>query len=60
MLQSDLCDYSYPYIVVEVTITVGRENNDAYDQTLLAFKKMHNLLAALQKLIIHLLIMEKI
>ena len=60
MLQSDLCDYSYPYIVVEVTITVGRENNDAYDQILLAFKKMHNLLAALQKLIIHLLIMEKI
>ena len=31
MLQSDLCDYSNAYIVVERTITVTIPNNDAYD-----------------------------
>ena len=37
MLLSDLCDSSDAYIVVEETITVRRENNDAYDKKL-AFK----------------------
>ena len=32
MLQSDLCDYSDAYIVVKGTITVARENNDAYEK----------------------------
>ena len=29
MLQSDLCDYNYAYIIVKVTITVkGADNRD--------------------------------
>ena len=37
MLQSDLCNYSDAYIVVEGTITVT-DPNDANDQKKLAFK----------------------
>ena len=50
MLQSDLCDYSDAYIVVRETITVINPNDDAYDEKFAAF----------QKLIIHLLIMQKL
>ena len=34
MLQSDECDYSNAYIVVEGTITVTRPSNAAYDKKL--------------------------
>ena len=59
MLRSDLCDCNDAYIVVERTITVRNPANDAYDKKLV-FKIMHHLLVAFQKLIIHLLIMQKI
>ena len=49
MLQSDLYDYSDAYIAVKETITVIDPNDDAYDEKFPAF----------QKLIIHLLIMQK-
>ena len=51
MLRSDLCGFSDAYIVVKGTITVLRGNNDAYDKKL-AFKIMHHLLVAFQKLVI--------
>ena len=54
-LQSDLCTYSDPYIVVWGTITVTDADNDAYDNKL----ALH-LLAAFQKLKIHSLTMQKI
>ena len=38
ILQSDLCDYSYAYIVVKETITVPDANNNAYNKKL-AFKE---------------------
>ena len=54
MLRSDLCDYSNAYIVVKGKINVTRPNNtDEYK------KIMHHLIAAFQKLIIHLLTMQK-
>ena len=34
MLQSDLYDYSDPYIIVKRTINVANPSNDAYDQKL--------------------------
>ena len=49
MLQSDLCDYSDAHIVLKGTIIV--EDPD--------LKTMHHLLAVFQKLIIHLLTMQK-
>ena len=57
MLQSDLCDYSDAYIVVKGDITVIRGDNAVYNKKL-AFK--NNLLVKFQKLIIHLLIMQRI
>ena len=59
MLRSDLCDFSDAYIVVKGKITVTNPDSDAYDKKL-ALKIMHHFLAAFQKLIIHLLIMQKI
>ena len=58
MLRSDLCAYNDAYIVTR-KITVTNPNNDAYDKKL-AFKNNAPFLAAFQKLIIHLLIMQKI
>ena len=57
VLRSGLCDYTDAYIVVKGKITVANPNNNAYDKKL---KIMHHFLAAFQKLIIHLLIMQKI
>ena len=57
VLRSDLCDYSDASIVVKGNITVTNPDNDAYDKKL-AFK--NNALTAFQKLIPHLLIMQKI
>ena len=34
MLQSDLYDYSDPYIIVKRTINVADPSNDAYDKKL--------------------------
>ena len=59
MLRSDFCAYNDAYIVVTRQITVTNPNNDAYDKKL-AFKNNAPFLAAFQKLIIHLLIMQKI
>ena len=59
MLRSDLCDYSDAYIIVTGKISVKDPNNDAYDKNLL-LKIMHYLSVAFQKLIIHLLVMQKI
>ena len=60
MLRSDLYDYSDAYVdVVKGKITVKNPNNNAYDKKLV-LKKMHHFLAAFPKLIIHLLIMQKI
>ena len=56
MLRSDLCDYSDSYIVVKRKIIVANPDNDAYEKKL-AFKIN---VVAFQKLIIHLLIMQKI
>ena len=58
MLRSDLCAYNDAYIVTR-KITVTNLNNDAYDKKL-AFKNNAPFLGAFQKLIIHLLIMQKI
>ena len=59
MVRSDLCDFSDAYIVVTGKITITAPYNDAYDKKL-AFKNIHHLLAVFQKLITHLLIMQKI
>ena len=59
MLRSDLCGFSNAYIVVKGKIIVTNPNNDAYDKKL-ALKTMHHFLAVFRKLIIHLLIMQKI
>ena len=56
---SDLCDCSDAYIVVKGTITVTDPNNNAHDKKL-AFKNNSPLLAAFQKLIMHLLIMQRL
>ena len=49
MLRSDLCDYSDAYIVVKGTITIGRPNTAKRNKAV-AFKIMHHLLIASQKL----------
>ena len=59
MPKPDLCDCNDAYIIVKETITVTNANNDAYDKKL-ALKIMHHLFLVFQKLIIHLLIMQKI
>ena len=53
MLRSDLCDYRDAYIVVKGNITVTNPDNEL-------LKIMHHLLAAFQKLITHLLIIQKL
>ena len=52
MLRSDLCDFSNAYIIVNGTITVeGRSNNsNKKKKRFLAFKNMHHLIVAFQKL----------
>ena len=57
MLQSDLSVYSDAF--VEGAITVTKPDNDAYDKKL-AFKIMDHLLVRFQKLIMRLLIIQKI
>ena len=57
MLRSDLCNYSDAYIVVKADIIVTDPNNNVYDKKV-AFKIMHPLIAAFQKLIVHSLIMQ--
>ena len=59
MLGSDLCGYSDAYIVVKGQITVTNPNNNAYDKKL-ALKDNAPFLSCMSKLIIHLLIMQKI
>ena len=59
MLRSDHCNFNDMYIAVKGTITVTNPDNNANDKKL-AFKIMHRLFLAFQKLIIHLLIMLKI
>ena len=57
MLQSDLCDYCDAYIVVKGTITVKEaKDRDKHNRNLVLL----HLFLAFQKLIIHLLIMQKI
>ena len=58
MLQSDLCDYSDGHIVIKGTIAVTDPDNNVYDKKL-TFKNDNYSLAALQKSIIHSLIMQK-
>ena len=59
MLQSYLCDFSDAYIVVKATITVADPNNYAYDKKLASTKNALFVLA-FQKIMIHLLTMQKI
>ena len=59
MLRSDLFDFSDAYIVAKGTITVTNPDNNVYDKKL-AFKIMHRLFLAFQKLIIHSLTVKKI
>ena len=59
MLRSNLCDFSDPDIIVKGNVTVTDPNNNAYDKKL-AFKIMHRLCLAFQKLIIRLLTILKI
>ena len=49
MLQSDLCDYSDVYIVVKETITVERQNNNAYDKKL-SFKNNAPFISCITKM----------
>ena len=58
-LRSDLCDVSDAYIVVKETITVTNPK-DAKRNKALAFKKMHHLLIASQKLMVYKLTTQKI
>ena len=62
MVRSDLCDYSDAYIVVKGTVNIIAGNNNIRDKknSPLAFKIMHHLFLAFQKLIIHLLTIQKI
>ena len=48
MLQSDLCDYSDTYIVVEGTIAVTRPNGNAYDKKSV-FKNSASLISCITK-----------
>ena len=63
MLRSDLSDYSDAYIVVKGNITAsardGAHNRDKKTD-FYHLKIMHHLFLAFQKLIIHLLSMQKI
>ena len=59
MLRSDICDYSDACIVVKRKIIAANPDTDAHDKKLV-LKIMRHLLAAFQKLITHLLIMQKI
>ena len=49
MLQSDLCDYSGAYIVLEGTITIADPNDDAYDKKL-AFKNNAPFISCISKI----------
>ena len=49
MLQSDLCDYSDVYIVVEGTITVERANNRDRKSRPLAFKNNAPFISCMSK-----------
>ena len=61
MLRSDLRDYSNAYIVVKGIVTVeGSEGRDKCNRNLALKKTMLLLLVTFQKLMIHLLTMEKI
>ena len=60
MLRSNLCDFSDAYIVVKGKITVTGTNNRSRKNKPLAFKKMHHLLVAFQKLTIRSLIMQNV
>ena len=42
MLRSDLCDYSYAYIIVKGTITVTNPNGTKKNKAV-TFKNMHHL-----------------
>ena len=49
MLQSDLCDYSDAYIVVEGTISVKDPDNDAYAKKL-AYKNNASVISCISKI----------
>ena len=49
MLQSDLFDYSDPYIVVKATIDVADPNNNVYDKKL-AFKNNAPFISSISKI----------
>ena len=59
MLQSDLCGYSDTCIVVKGTITVEGANDGYEHNGNLVLKIMLHLILAFQRLIIHLLLMQK-
>ena len=59
MLRSDLCDFSDAYIVVKGRIANTGTNNKSRKNTPFALKIINHLLVAFQKLIIHLLIIQK-
>ena len=52
MLRSDLCNFSDAYIVVKGTITVTNPDNAKINKPV-AFKIMHNLSTAFQKLMVY-------
>ena len=58
MLQSHLCGYSDAESVAKGTVTAVHPDDDAYDKKL-SLKIMHHLLVLFQKLVIHLLTMQK-
>ena len=60
MLRSDLCDYSDAYIVVKEAIAVTTPNNNAYDKKVAFTNNALVALVALQKLMIHSLIIQRI
>ena len=59
MLRSDFCDCNDTYIIVTVKIIVTNPDNDTYDKKL-AFKNNAPFVLAFKKLIIHLLITQKV
>ena len=60
MLRSDLCDYSDAYVVVNGDITLTRPDNTGVYDKKLASKNNAPFISCIQKLIMHLLIMQKI
>ena len=60
LIRSDLCDFKDAYIVVKGEVTVTGVNNNSKKNGLNHLKTTHHLLFAFQKLIICLLIMQKI